>query len=160
MYASITKDKGITTVSALKHGKFYELKDGSLLQVIEGKVRKHFDIGQWAILDSKLAESLETSSGVKKEKKSKASKKSSTLSKNMDFMRALTPSEELAKVIGKNPMPRTKVVKKLWSYIKKHGLQDVKNRRMIRADDLLRPIFKADEISMFDMTKLVSQHLK
>lgn len=76
------------------------------------------------------------------------------------FMRPLMPSPELAKVVGSKPLPRTEVVKKLWAYIKKHGLQDSKNLRMINADSVLLPIFGGKKrLSMFDMTKLVSAHL-
>lgn len=79
---------------------------------------------------------------------------------NAAFMKPMTPSAELAAVIGSTPMPRTEVTKKIWEYIKKHDLQDAANRRNINADDKLRPIFGKDQVSMFEMTKLVSQHLK
>lgn len=79
---------------------------------------------------------------------------------NAAFMKALNPSAMLAAVIGAAPLPRTEVTKKLWLYIKKHGLQDAKNRRNINADDKLMPIFGKKQVSMFDMTKLVSKHLK
>ena len=75
-------------------------------------------------------------------------------------MKALTPSSQLAAVIGDKPVPRTEVVKNLWKYIKKNNLQDAKNRRMINADDKLKPVFGGkSQVSMFDMTKLVSKHL-
>ncbi len=79
---------------------------------------------------------------------------------NAAFMRPLTPSATLAAVIGAGPVPRTEVVKKLWAYIKKFNLQDSKNRRNINADDKLKPIFGKNQVSMFEMTKLVSKHLK
>ena len=79
---------------------------------------------------------------------------------NAAFMRPLTPSATLAAVIGAAPVPRTEVVKKLWAYIKKFNLQDSKNRRNINADDKLKPIFGKNQVSMFEMTKLVSKHLK
>ncbi|OFZ30234.1 MAG: hypothetical protein A2622_10360 [Bdellovibrionales bacterium RIFCSPHIGHO2_01_FULL_40_29] len=79
---------------------------------------------------------------------------------NAAFMKALTPSATLAAVIGATPIPRTEVVKKLWAYIKKFNLQDSKNRRNINADDKLKPIFGKNQVSMFEMTKLVSKHLK
>ncbi len=79
---------------------------------------------------------------------------------NAAFMKPLTPSAELAQVIGSDPLPRTEVTKKIWEYIKKHDLQDPKNRRNINADAKLRPIFGKDQVSMFEMTKLVSAHLK
>jgi len=76
-------------------------------------------------------------------------------------MKPMTPSAQLASVVGASPMPRTEVTKKLWQYIKKNNLQDAKNRRMINADDKLKPIFGGKgQVSMFDMTKLVNKHLK
>ncbi len=76
------------------------------------------------------------------------------------FMKAMAPSAALGLVIGSSSMPRTEVTKKLWAYIKRNGLQDSKNRRMINADDKLRPIFGGkSQVSMFDMTKLVNRHL-
>ena len=76
------------------------------------------------------------------------------------FMKAMAPSALLAAVIGSSSMPRTEVTKKLWAYIKRNGLQDAKNRRMINADDRLRPVFGGkSQVSMFDMTKLVNRHL-
>ena len=93
-------------------------------------------------------------------KKGTAKKKSATKrTPNAAFMKAMTPSSQLAAVVGSNPMPRTEVTKKLWAYIKRKGLQDAKQRRMINADENLRPIFKKDQVSMFDMTKLVNKHL-
>jgi chromatin remodeling complex protein RSC6 len=74
-------------------------------------------------------------------------------------MKPMKPSADLAAVVGNNPMPRTEVTKKLWAYIKKNNLQDPKERRMINADDKLRPIFGKPKISMFDMTKQVNKHL-
>lgn len=80
---------------------------------------------------------------------------------NPAFMKPLTPSKELSAVVGKEPLPRTEVVKKMWAYIKKNDLQDPNNRRTIRADDKLRPVFGGqDQVNMFEMTKLVNQHLK
>jgi len=79
---------------------------------------------------------------------------------NPAFMKPMSPSSELAAVVGSSPMPRTEVTKRLWSYIKRRGLQDDKNRRMINADDNLRPIFGGKrQVSMFDMTRMVNQHL-
>jgi len=94
-------------------------------------------------------------------KKAAAPKKAAGKRKpNPAFMKPLTPSATLAAVVGANPLPRTEVVKKLWAYIKKNGLQDSKNRRNINADDKLKPIFGKGTVSMFEMTKLVSKHLK
>ena len=97
----------------------------------------------------------------KAEKAAPAAKKPAAAKRtpNAAFMKEMTPSAQLAAVIGNKPMPRTEVTKKLWDYIKKNGLQDAKNKRMINADDKLRPIFKKDQVSMFDMTKLVGKHL-
>ena len=76
------------------------------------------------------------------------------------FMKPMKPSAALGVVIGDKAMPRTQVTKKLWAYIKRNGLQDSKNRRAINADDKLRPIFGGkSQVSMFDMTKMVSKHL-
>ena len=80
---------------------------------------------------------------------------------NKAFMKPLQPSDALAAVIGSKSVPRTEVTKKLWAYIKKNKLQDSKNRRMINADDKLKPVFGGKkQVSMFDMTKLVGKHLK
>ena len=79
---------------------------------------------------------------------------------NAAFMKPMRPSSDLANVVGSSPMPRTEVTKKLWQYIKRKGLQDSKNRRMINADENLRPIFGRSQVSMFEMTRLVNNHLK
>jgi upstream activation factor subunit UAF30 len=78
---------------------------------------------------------------------------------NSAFMKPLTVSSDLAAVIGKGPMPRSEVVKKLWDYIRKNKLQDASNRRNINADDKLKPVFGKAQVNMFEMTKLVSKHL-
>jgi len=78
---------------------------------------------------------------------------------NSAFMKAVTPSPALSAVIGSAPLPRTEVTKQLWVYIKQHGLQDAKQRTMINADAKLLPIFQKPQVSMFEMTKLVSAHL-
>ena len=93
----------------------------------------------------------------------KAAKKKSGVKRkpNAAFMRPMTPTAALAAVIGGSPMPRTEVTKKLWAYIKRNGLQDSKNRRNINADDKLQDVFGGKrQVSMFEMTKLVSRHLK
>ncbi len=98
---------------------------------------------------------------TKKVTKKKAAKKSPARKANAAFMRPVTPSDKLAEVVGSTPIPRTEVTKKLWAYIKRKGLQDAKNRRMINADEKLLPIFGGKkQVSMFDMTKMVSKHLK
>lgn len=87
-------------------------------------------------------------------------KKAAKRTPNPAFMKAMQPSPELSNVVGNKPMPRTEVTKKLWAYIKKNDLQDSANRRMINADDNLRPIFGGKkQVSMFDMTKMVNKHL-
>jgi len=79
---------------------------------------------------------------------------------NSAFMKPLNVSDELAEVVGKGPMPRSEVVKKLWVYIKKHGLQDPQNKRNINADENLKKVFGGKSVvNMFEMTKLVSKHL-
>lgn len=95
----------------------------------------------------------------------KATKKKSSSGKkrkpNAAFMAPMTPSSQLSNVVGSNAIPRTEVTKKLWHYIKRKGLQDNKNRRMINADENLRPIFGGkSQVSMFEMTRLVNKHLK
>jgi len=92
----------------------------------------------------------------------KTAKKSSAKRKpNAAFMKAMSPSSTLAAVIGSSPMPRTEVTKKIWDYIKKNKLQDSVNRRLINADEKLRAVFGGKgKVSMFEMTKLVSNHLK
>ena len=99
--------------------------------------------------------------GAKKSTRKAATKKRSGAKRtpNAAFMKPMQPSEQLQTVVGSSPLPRTEITKKLWMYIKRKGLQDAKNRRMINADENLRPIFKKDQVSMFDMTKLVNKHL-
>ena len=80
---------------------------------------------------------------------------------NAAFMKPMTPSAVLAAVVGASPLPRTEVTKKVWDYIKKHKLQDDANRRNINADDKLKAVFGGKKtVSMFEMTKLISGHLK
>jgi upstream activation factor subunit UAF30 len=79
---------------------------------------------------------------------------------NAGFMKAMTPSAMLAAVVGAKPLPRTEVVKKVWEYIKKNKLQDASNKRMINGDEKLKEVFGKAQVSMFEMTKLINQHLK
>ena len=79
---------------------------------------------------------------------------------NAAFMKPMTPSAALAAIIGAAPLPRTEVTRKIWDYIKKNKLQDAANRRMINADAKLKEIFKKAQASMFEMTKMISGHLK
>ena len=99
---------------------------------------------------------------AKKAAPKKAAKKSGAKRKpNAAFMKAMTPSPLLAAVVGSMPLPRTEVTKKIWDYIKRNKLQDMINRRLINADEKLRAVFGGKrQVSMFEMTKLVSNHLK
>ena len=91
----------------------------------------------------------------------KTAKKKAARKPNAAFMKPVTPSDMLAEVVGSKPIPRTEVTKKLWAYIKKNGLQDKKNKRMINADANLKAVFGGKaSVNMFAMTKLVSKHLK
>ena len=91
----------------------------------------------------------------------KTVKKAAARKPNAAFMKPVTPSEKLAEIVGAKPIPRTEVTKKLWAYIKKNGLQDKKDKRMINADANLKAVFGGKaSVDMFAMTKLVSKHLK
>jgi len=100
--------------------------------------------------------SARKSGGRKTRRKSSGKKRTP----NAAFMKPMQPSSDLANVVGSGAMPRTEVTKKLWGYIKRKGLQDSKNRRMINADENLRPIFGRSQVSMFEMTRLVNKHLR
>ena len=90
-----------------------------------------------------------------------AKKAASKRKPNAAFMKPVQPSTALAEVVGTKPIPRTEITKKLWAYIKKNGLQDKKNKRMIKSDDTLKPVFGGKtQVNMFEMTKLVSKHVK
>ena len=96
-------------------------------------------------------------------KKSAPAKKAAPAKKrtpNAAFMKALTPSAALAAVVGATPLPRTEIVSKLWTYIKKHGLQDKINKRLINADAKLKEIFGKAQVSMFEMAGLIGKHVK
>lgn len=98
---------------------------------------------------------------VRKAAAKKAPAKKSARKPNAAFMKPMQPDAALAAVVGNNPMPRSEITKRVWDYIKKNGLQDQKNRRQINADDKLRPVFGGKKsVSMFEMTKLVNQHLQ
>ena len=112
---------------------------------------------------SKKSAPKKAKKSAKKAAPKKAAKKKSGVKRkpNAAFMKPMTPTATLAAVIGSSPMPRTEVTKKLWAYIKRNGLQDSKNRRNINADDKLQEVFGGKkQVSMFEMTKLVSRHLK
>jgi upstream activation factor subunit UAF30 len=110
---------------------------------------------------AKKATAKKTAAPKATAKKAAAPKKKTARKPNPAFMKALTPSAALAEIVGASALPRTEVVKKIWAYIKKHGLQDAKNKRNINADDKLKAVFNGKKtVSMFEMTKLVSNHLK
>ena len=91
----------------------------------------------------------------------KAAGKKSGGQANAAFMAPLNVSSELGEVVGSKPLPRTEIIKKIWDYIKKNDLQDSKNRRMINADDKLKPVFGGkSQISMFELAKIVNEHVK
>ena len=96
---------------------------------------------------------------AKKTAKKKVAAKKTKRTPSAAFMRPVQPSAALEPVVGGKAIPRTEVTKRLWAYIKKNGLQDKKNKRMINADDKLKAIFKKPTVNMFEMTKLVSKHL-
>ncbi|HEV8646899.1 MAG TPA: SWIB/MDM2 domain-containing protein [Burkholderiales bacterium] len=109
----------------------------------------------------KKAKKAAKKAAPKKAKKAAKKKSGAKRKPNAAFMKPMTPTASLAAVIGGSPMPRTEVTKKLWAYIKRNGLQDSKNRRNINADDKLQDVFGGKkQVSMFEMTKLVSRHLK
>ena len=97
---------------------------------------------------------------AKKAAPKKAKKAKSARKPNAAFMKPMMVSPALGAVVGNGPMPRSEVTKKIWGYIKKSGLQDAKNRRMINADDKLKVVFGGKaQVNMFEMTKLVNKHL-
>ncbi len=106
----------------------------------------------------KAAKKVAKKKTAKKAAPKKAAKKRKP---NAAFMAALTPSALLSEVVGAKALPRTEAIKKIWDYIKKNGLQDSKNRRMINADDKLKPVFDGKgQVSMFELAKVVNKHLK
>jgi chromatin remodeling complex protein RSC6 len=99
--------------------------------------------------------------GAKKSAKKAAKKGGAKRVPNAAFMKPMQPDAALSAVVGGSPMPRTEITKKLWGYIKRNNLQDAKERRMINADDKLKPVFGGKgKVSMFEMTKLVNKHMK
>jgi upstream activation factor subunit UAF30 len=112
---------------------------------------------------AKTAVKKTAAKSVKKTARSAAKPKAkkSARKPNAAFMKPLTPSAELAQVVGAKPLPRTEATSALWRYIKKNGLQDAKNKRMIKADPALKAVFGGKAtVNMFEMTKLVSKHIK
>jgi len=109
---------------------------------------------------AKRKKSSKKAKKVRKAARRPAKKKKSARKPNPAFMKPMRPDSMLAAVVGSSPMPRTEVTKKLWAYIKRNGLQDRTNRRMINADEKLRPVFGGrGQVSMFEMTRLVNNHL-
>lgn len=109
----------------------------------------------------KAAKKTAKKAAKKTAKKKAAPKKKSARKPNAAFMAPLTPSASLGEVVGTKPLPRTQIIKKIWDYIKKNNLQDKKNRRMINGDAKLKAIFGGkDQISMFELAKVVNKHVK
>lgn len=108
----------------------------------------------------KAAKKAAPKKAAKKAAPKKAAKKKSARKPNAAFMAPLTPSTALAEVVGAKPLPRTEIIKKIWDYIKKKGLQDKKNKRNINADATLKPVFGKDQISMFELAKVLKKHVK
>jgi chromatin remodeling complex protein RSC6 len=96
---------------------------------------------------------------AKATKKAAAPKVKKARKPNEAFMKALTPSATLAEIVGNKPLPRTQVVSKIWDYIKKHNLQNPKNKRNIIADDKLAKLFGKKEVTMFELAGIVGKHL-
>jgi upstream activation factor subunit UAF30 len=104
--------------------------------------------------------SAKQSSSAKKSSAAKKGGKDGASAARGGIAKPVTPDKQLAAVVGKDPMPRTELTKRIWDYIKKNNLQDSQNRRMINADDKLKPVFGGKkQVSMFEMTKLVNQHV-
>lgn len=132
-------------------------------KVAKKKVAKKKAAPKKKVAKKKVAKKAAPKKAAKKKAapKKKAAKKKSARKPNAAFMAPLTPSPALADVIGNKAIPRTEIVKKIWDYIKKNGLQDKKNRRMINADAKLKTVFGGKgQISMFELAKVVSKHVK
>ena len=109
----------------------------------------------------KKAKKKSTKKAARRPAARKAKKAKSKRKPNAAFMRPVQPDSALSAVVGSSPLPRTELTKKLWQYIKRKGLQDARERRMINADDNLRTVFGGKrQVSMFEMTKLVNKHVK
>ena len=106
------------------------------------------------------AKKTASKTAAKKAAPKQAAAKKSARKPNAAFMAPLQPDETLASVVGSKPLPRTEIVKKVWDHIKKNNLQDKTNKRMINADDKTRPLFGKNQISMFDLAKIVNNHIK
>lgn len=109
---------------------------------------------------AKTAKSATKETPAKKATAKAAAPKTAAKKSNTGLMAPLTPSPALAAVVGSQPLPRTEIIKKIWDYIKAHGLQDQQNKRMINADDKLKGIFEGKtQISMFELAKVVGKHV-
>ena len=108
---------------------------------------------------AKKAPAKATKKAAPKKATKKAAVKKSARKPNAAFMAPLTPNATLGEVIGSKPIPRTEIVKKIWEYIRKNGLQDKTNRRMINADAKLKPMFGKAQISMFELAKIVNNNI-
>jgi chromatin remodeling complex protein RSC6 len=92
---------------------------------------------------------------------SKTKRTSSKRKPNAAFMKPVQPDDKLSAIVGSTPLPRSELTKKLWAYIKKNGLQDKKKRTQINANDSLKAVFNGkSQVNMFEMTKLVSRHIR
>jgi len=109
---------------------------------------------------AKKAAAKTTTKAAGKAAPKKTAAKKSGRKPNAAFMAPLQPDERLAAVVGNKPIPRTEIVKKVWDHIKKNNLQDKNNKRMINADEKTKPLFGKDQISMFDLAKIVNNHIK
>ena len=130
-------------------------------KVVKNKVAKR-KVAKKKVVKRKVVKKKVAKKKVAKRKvvKKKVAKKKAKRKPNAAFMRPMDLSPELGAIVGNKKMPRTEVTKKLWAYIKKHKLQDNKNRRMINADEKLAKIFgRRKQVNMFEMTKLVSKHI-
>jgi upstream activation factor subunit UAF30 len=107
-----------------------------------------------------MAKKETSSSTAKGSAKGAEGKGTSTRKVNPALMKPLTPSKELAAIVGSEPLPRPQVVKKVWDYIKSNNLQNAANKREIKADDKLRKVFGKDKVTMFEMNKHLASHLK
>ena len=109
---------------------------------------------------AKKAPAKATTKAAPKTATKKTAAKKSARKPNAAFMAPLTPNNTLGEVVGSKPIPRTEIVKKVWDYIKKNGLQDKTNKRMINADAKLKPLFGKAQISMFELAKIVNNNIQ
>ncbi|MFK8137030.1 MAG: SWIB/MDM2 domain-containing protein [Bdellovibrionales bacterium] len=156
-----TKKKVAKKATKKKVAKKKVAKKATKKKVAKKKVTKKAAKKKVAKKATKKVTKKKATKKVAKKATKKATKKKVKRKPNPAFMKPLDPSADLGEVIGHKAIPRTEVMKKLWAYIKKNNLQDDKNRRNINADDKLKKVFGGKkQVSMFEMTKLVSKHLK